>query len=156
MSSALLDAIVGWCFCLLGLGSWRRRRPEPGLLMVATGVLWFVGGSVGVAVFAHRGPLIHLLVGYPRGRLRDRSERAAVAVGYLDALVYPVGRSSLATVALAGLVGAVMMRGHRRSRGAERRARLTSLVASVAVFGVLCAGAAARLTGSRVGHQVLS
>lgn len=123
--------------------------------MVATGVLWFIGGIVALAVFAHRGPLIQLLVGYPRGRARDRTERATVVLGYLAALVYPVGRSGVATIALAALVVAVAARGYRRARGARAHARLTSLTASVAVMGVLAFGAAARLLSWHVDHEVL-
>ncbi len=123
--------------------------------MVATGVLWFVGGAVALAVFMHRGPLIQLLVGYPRGRARDRTERVAMLAGYLGALAYPLGRSDVATIALAAVVIAVTVRGWRRARGARARARLTSLVASVAVLGVLAGGAFARLVGWHVDHEVL-
>jgi signal transduction histidine kinase len=153
--SSVLDSLVGTCFCLFGLAMWRRTRLVPTLLMVATGVLWFIGGVVAWAVFAHRGPLIHLLVSYPQGRARDRTERATVVVGYLDALVYPLGRSDVATIALAALVISVAARGYRRARGARARARLTSLIASVAMMGVLAFGAAARMLGWHVDHEVL-
>ena len=123
--------------------------------MLATGGLWFLGGFVGIAVFAHRGPLIHLLVSYPRGRLRNRMEHAVVAAGYLDALVYPIGRSAVVTIGLAGSVTAVTALGYRQSHGAERRARLTSTLATAAVMGVLAVGAAARLTGRDIDHTML-
>jgi len=155
LAPALLDTLVGACFCLFGLATWRRTTPAPALLMVATGVLWFVGGPFGLAAFAHRGPLIHLLVGYPRGRLRGRAERAAVTLGYLAGLIYPVGRSAVATIVLAGSVAAITARGYRRSRGAQRRARLTSLAASVAAMVVLTFGAGGRLMGWHVDHGVL-
>ena len=153
--SSVLDPLVGACFCVFGLTTWRRTRPVPALLMVVTGVLWFIGGAAAWAVFAHRGPLIHLLVGYPRGRARDRTERATVVLGYVDALVYPLGRSGAATIALAALVVAVAARGYKRSRGARARARLTSLIVSVAVMGVLAFAAGARMLGWHVDHEVL-
>lgn len=155
MSPPLLDPLVGITFCAVGLGTWRRVRPELGVLIIATGTLWLIGGPVDAAVFAHRGPLIHLLVGYPRGRPRDRIERAAVTVGYVDAAVYPIGRSGVATIVLAAGIGAVALRGYRRSRGTQRPARLASLVASALVFGVLAVGAAARFALSGVDHQIL-
>jgi len=150
-----LDLPVGCCLCVCGLAMWRRRQPAPSVLLAAAGWLWFLGGFLGAAVFAHRGPLIHLLTCYPRGRPRDRVERATVAVGYLDALVYPIGRNEAATIVLAVVVVAVTTRGYRAAQGGLRRARLTALVVSAAVLGVLAAGAVARLAGRYVDHEVL-
>jgi signal transduction histidine kinase len=122
---------------------------------VAAGVLWLLGGFVTAAVFAHRGPLIHVLVGYPIGRLRNRVQQVTVGLGYVDALLYPVGRSEIATLLLAVLVVAVTAHGYHSSRGGERRARLTPTVVAMTVLGVLAAGAAARLAGWHVDHVVL-
>jgi signal transduction histidine kinase len=154
VSAGLLDPVVGMCFCLLGVGGWRRLRVA-GLLAIATGVLWFLGGLAGPLVLAHRGPLTHLLVGYPRGRLRDRVEQIVVVIAYADALIYPVGRSAAITLVFASVVAVVMARGYRRARGAERRMRLVPLTSSVAVWGALGFGAAARLTDRHVDAQVL-
>jgi hypothetical protein len=69
------DALVGLAFVGLGLVAWQRRpSSRSGLLMVATGFAWFAGSFASAALFLHRGPLVHLLVGYPRGRLRSRLE----------------------------------------------------------------------------------
>ena len=86
-------------------------------------------------MFLHRGPLVHLLLGYPRGRLESRFERVVVAAAYAEALVYPLGRSSLATlVFLAAVLVAVAVR-HARAGGAERRARAAALLATAASRG---------------------
>jgi signal transduction histidine kinase len=134
---------------------WRRPLVTPAALMMVTGLTWLAGGLGSVLVFAHRGPLVHLLVGYPRNRLRDRAERVVVGFGYLDALVYPLGRLDIVTLALAASTVAVVARGQRRAHGSERRARLTSLVAATCQGAVLVLGSAARLGGLDLDHLVL-
>ncbi len=155
MLASVLDPLVAASFCLLGLAMWRGPLTTPAALMMATGLAWLVGGLGPVVVFAHRGPLVHLLVGYPRNRLRDRTERVVVGFAYLDALVYPLGRLDIVTLALAASTVAVVARGQRRAHGAERRARLTSLAAASCLGVVLALGAAARLGGLDLDHLVL-
>jgi len=155
MLASVLDPLVGVSFCLLGLVMWRRPLATPAALMMATGLAWLVGGLAPAVVFAHRGPLAHLLVGYPRNRLRDRTERAVVGFGYLDALVYLLGRLDGVTLALAATTVAVVARSHSRSHGAERRARLTSLAAATCLGVVLAVGSAARLAGQHIDDHVL-
>ena len=86
--------------------------------MAATGFCWFLGNfaDAGVAavdwlgahaLYLYRGPLVHLLVTYPSGRLSSRLDRAAVAVGYAAAFVTPVWQSEIATIVLAVLLVAV-------------------------------------------------
>ena len=78
---ALTDAAVGATLLLCGATAWRARpASRTGLLMVATGVCWFAGSVVGVAVFLHRGPLVHLHISYPTGRLRRRVAVGVVAL----------------------------------------------------------------------------
>ena len=125
-----------------------RRSPATGALLAATGFAWFLGGLLSWLVFLHRGPLVHLLLSFPRGRLESRFERAVVAGAYAEALVYPLGRSSLATlVLLAALLVASLVR-HARAGGAERRARAAALLATSGVVAVLGAAAVARLSGT--------
>ena len=61
----------------------------------------------------------------------------------------------MATLLLGASVVAVTARSVHRSRGAERPARAVALAASAAIWGVLGAGAAARMTGRHVDPQVL-
>jgi Bacterial regulatory proteins, luxR family len=84
-----------------GLAAW-SRRPESraGLLMAATGVAWFLGGFAAAAVYLHRGPLVHLLLSYPAGRLTRRLDRAVVAAAYLDGAIEPLASSPIATLGL--------------------------------------------------------
>jgi hypothetical protein len=57
--------------------------------MAATGFAWTAGSFADVALFLHRGPLVHLLLGYPRGRLRSRLEQVVVGAVYVDAAIWP-------------------------------------------------------------------
>ena len=146
-ASAAGDFVVGLVF-IVGGALVMRRSATTGALLVATGFAWFLGGLLSGLVFLHRGPLVHLLLSFPRGRLESRFERAVVAAAYAEALVYPLGRSSLATlVLLAALLVASLLR-HARAGGEERRARAAALLATAAIVAVLAAAAIARLSGA--------
>jgi signal transduction histidine kinase len=151
------DLVTGWTLIACGLIAW-SRRPESrsGALMAATGFSWFFGNfaTTGVApldwlgahaLYVYRGPLVHLLVTYPSGRLSSRLDRAAVAIGYAAALLTPVWRSEIATIVLAVLLVAVCARSYVRAIGPGRRARLLALQAAAGLGLVLAGGAAARL-----------
>jgi signal transduction histidine kinase len=146
-AAAVGDFVVGLVF-VAGGALVLRRSAATGALLAATGFAWFLGGLLSWLVFVHRGPLVHLLLSFPRGRLESRFERAVVAGAYAEALVYPLGRSSLATlVLLAALLVASLVR-HARAGGAERRARAAALLATGGVVAVLAAAAVARLSGT--------
>jgi hypothetical protein len=143
---AAADATVGLAFIGLGVVAWQRRpSSRSGLLMAVTGFAWLAGSLVGAALFLHRGPLVHLLVGYPRGRLRSRLEQVVVAAAYIDGAVYPLARQDTVTIALALASMTTVLVGYRRAGGAERRARAAALVAASAVMLVLGLGAVGRL-----------
>ena len=120
------DLAVGWVFIACGLvASDRRRESRSGLLMAATGFSWFFGNfaHVGVgpvdwvaslAAYLYLGPLVHLLIRYPSGRLSSRLTRAAVAVGYVTAIT-PIWRNEVATIVLTALLVAVSARLYRRA-----------------------------------------
>jgi signal transduction histidine kinase len=139
------DFAVGFAFIVAGaLGL--RRSTAAGALMAATGVAWFLGGLVGGLVFLHRGPLVHLLLTYPRGRLESRVDRVVVAAAYVDGLAYPLGRSNVVTLLLLAVVLAAAIVRYARAGGAERRARGSALAVTGGVVAVLAAAAVARLT----------
>jgi signal transduction histidine kinase len=152
------DLVTGWTLIACGLVGW-SRRPESrsGALMAATGFSWFLGNfaTTGVApvdwvgahaLYVYRGPLVHLLVTYPSGRLSSRLDGTAVAVGYAAAVLTPIWRSEIATIVLAVLLVAVCARSYLRAVGPGRRARLLALRAAAGLGLVLVGGAAARLT----------
>jgi signal transduction histidine kinase len=140
------DLVVGWALIGCGLVAW-SRRPESrvGLLLAAAGFAWFVPNFIGAGRFLHRGPLVHLILGYPRGRVPSRLAGAVVVGGYAAAIATPVWRSETATIVLAGLLVAVAAREFARGVGRERRARLPALQAASTLALVLAGDAVARL-----------
>ena len=151
------DLAVGWSFIACGLaGRWRRPDSGTGPLMVAVGFTWFLGNFAAVdvppiawlathALYLHRGPLIHCVLSFPSGRLSSGLDRAAVAVGYVTAIVTPI-REEIATLILGALLVAVAVRGYVAAIGPARRAARWLVVrAAIAVGIVLSGGALARL-----------
>ena len=151
------DLITGWSLIACGLIGWSRSEgSRAGALMAATGFTWFAGnfqttGLAGLdwlaahALYLHRGPLVHLVLAYPSGRLAGRLQRAAVAVGYGAAIVAPVWESQVATIVLATLLAAVAIHVYLSAVGPERRARLLGMRAATVLAAVLTADAIARL-----------
>jgi len=141
--SGRLDAgpLTGWAMIGCGLAGWARRpASRSGPPLAAAGFAWFVPdfaatgadplGWLGAqALYLHRGPLVQLVLTYPRGRVRGRVEGATVAAGYAAAVVTPVWGSWAGTVALAACLVA----------GRERRMRRSALQATA----LFAAGAAA-------------
>ena len=127
--------------------------------MAATGFAWFAGNFATAdlgpldwlaahALYLYRGPLFHLVLSYPRGRLAGRVERAAVAVGYVAAIVTPAWRSGTTTLVLASLLVGVAGRSYLRAAGRERRERLAAFQATAFLGAVLAGDALVRLAVS--------
>lgn len=148
------DFAVGLAF--IGGGALAlRRSTATGALMAATGFAWFLGGLAGGLVFLHRGPLVHLLLAYPRGRLDSRFDRVVVAAAYADGVVYALGRSNLATLVLLAAVLAAALARYATAGGPERRARAAALAATVGIVAVLTAAAVTRLTEAGASDALL-
>ena len=151
------DLLAGWALIACGLAGWSRRpQSRSGALLVATGFAWFapnfavtgvtaLGWLSAHALYLHRGPLVHLVLTYPRGRLVRRLDVTAVVVGYAVAAVTPVWGSETATIVLAALLVAVAIRGYACAAGRERRMRLAALQATAVLAAVLAAIALVRL-----------
>ena len=140
------DLVTGWTLIACGLVAWSRRGDSrSGPLLAATGFAWFLGNFASGALYLYRGPLVHLLITYPSGRVSSRRETAAIAVGYTAAVVAPVWRSELGTIVLAVLLMAICARSYSRAVGPARRARLVALWAAGGLGLALAGGAAARL-----------
>jgi signal transduction histidine kinase len=155
-SGWVLDLLTGWCLMGCGLAGWARRpQSRSGVLLMAAGFAWFVPdfAAAGVgplgwlgahALYLHRGPLVQLVLAYPRGRVRGRAEGAAVAVGYAAAVVTPIWSSRAGTIALAACLVAVAARGYVRAAGRERRMRRSALQATALFAAGVAAVALAR------------
>jgi hypothetical protein len=150
------DFAVGLLLIGLGLVAWQRRGLSAvGPLMAASGFAWFLGNFAAWALYLHRGPLVHLVVSYPSGRLGSRLQWAVVAAGYVYAVASPLARNDQATILLAFAVCATALRRYLVASGPERRARAAALGAAVMVALALTLGAAARLAGVDADREVL-
>jgi signal transduction histidine kinase len=130
-----LDLIVGLVFVACGTTAWNFRRTNPvGPLMIVTGLAWLVAGVL------HRGPIIHLLLAFPTGRLTGRLATGVVAFAYLDGVVESFSTIELATIALAVGVVAAAALGLMSSGGPIRRRRTWPTVAGVCLACALAAG----------------
>ena len=140
------DLITGWTLIGCGLVAWSLRPgSRAGPLLTAVGFAWFAGNFSAVAVYLHRGPLVHLLLSYPGGAPVPRHARIAVVAGYAAAVVPAVWRSEVATIVLAVLLIAVAVAVHVGALGRERRAGRYALSAMAILALVLTGAAAARL-----------
>ncbi|MEA2311239.1 MAG: hypothetical protein QOE28_1207 [Solirubrobacteraceae bacterium] len=149
LPEAAADVAAG--LALLGGGVLARARgirTASASLMALAGGTWFAGDVSGALLYAHRGPLVHLLLSYPTGRVRSRGVVVVIVAAYADGLVPAVARSVWPTLALvaAALLAAAWR--HRAASGVERRARGVALAGALAIGGVLGFAAAARLSGA--------
>ena len=122
------DAAAGLALLACGALVWTLRpRTGAGPLMLLSGVAWFAGDLWSALLYAHRGPLVHLLLTYPRGRISSRVTLGVIAAAYADGLIPDVARSEWVTLALMGAVMVVAVARHRAVGGVERRARAAAL-----------------------------
>src|SRR5215470_7026952 len=150
------DAAAGFALLFGGLVTWSRRpRSRAGAIMAAGGLAWFLGTLWAPAVFLHRGPLAHLLISYPSGRLSSRLERVAVGAAYVYAAADSVAGNGYATVVFAVSLVALSARRYLAATGPQRRARLASVAAAAAFGLVLLLSAIARLAGVGAGSVLL-
>jgi len=138
------DLAVGLTW--IGCGVWvRSRNRSAGALAMAVGAAWFLGGVVPGGLYWHRGPLVHLLLAYPRWRPRTRLGMASVGAGYVVAVATPVWRDERASITLACALAAAVLWEYAGAVGHTRHRRTHALQATAALSLVLIAGAVARL-----------
>jgi signal transduction histidine kinase len=134
------DFVVGVVLTGCGALVWDRRvTSRVGPLLTLAGFTWFVGNLGTALLYLHRGPVVHVALADPSGRVRSRLTRLAVAAAYVDALVEPIARNDVATLVLAALIAAAAFEATRSS------------ATPLAYAAVLAAGAIDRLAGW--GHQ---
>lgn len=142
------DLAVGGVLLTCGFTATRRRpASRTGLLMTASGLTWFLGTLAAPALFLHRGPLVHLHLSYPTGRVPTRFATAVVAVAYVVAVVEPLARNDALTLTLSGLVALAAVQVFVGTSGPARKAGGPALFAALAFAGVLALGALGRLAG---------
>jgi signal transduction histidine kinase len=142
----LLDPAVGvWLVASGIVGRTRRPASRVGPLMMLAGVGWLAGAAVPALVFVHRGPLVHLHLSYPSGRLRRRRAVAVTVVVYAVSVFEGVARLPWLTLALSVWVVAVAVDTFARTTGAARKAAFPALGAALGFAGVLGVSALNRL-----------
>ncbi len=137
------DPLVGVTLLACGAVAWSRRpRSWVGLLMVAAAVCWFLGSLLAVAVFLHRGPMVHLHISYPTGRVRRPVAIATVIIAYVAALFEAVAGNAWITLGLALLVAVAALDVYVRTSGRARKAGGPALAAALTFAGVLALSSA--------------
>jgi signal transduction histidine kinase len=132
--------------------AWMRYpRAGAGPLMLASAVTWFAGDLWSALLFAHRGPLVHLLLTYPSGRTSSRLTAVVIAAAYVDGAIPELARSEWTTLALMGAVVSVAAARHRAAGVAERRARAAALACAVLLSATLGLTALGRLLDVETG-----
>jgi signal transduction histidine kinase len=138
----LPDLLTGLA-CIVA-GAWSlRRRPATGVLLAATGALWFLGNIWAALLYAHRGPLVHLFVTYPGWRPGRWPQRVAVVLAY-GVSVTRLWESDLAGPILATAALVLTIWSFAQSHGRARRDRLSALQASAAFAFAVTVGAVVR------------
>ena len=145
---ALADLAVGCVLFTCGAIAWdRRRKSRVGPLMSLAGLTWFLGTVFEPALFLHRGPLVHLHLSYPTGRLPTRLASGVVAVAYVDAAIEPIARNDIATLALSAAVALAAVQVFAGTSGPARKAGGPAFAAALAFAGVLAFAAIGRQAG---------
>ena len=131
------DIAAGWAFCaggLINLGGTRARRMA--LLFEVVGFSWLLGALVPSLLDVYRGPLVHLLIAYPTGRVGGRLQRAVVVAAYLSGLFGQLPGVGTTAPLLLTIVAILITRTATRASGPEARGRAAAAVAAVAIAAV--------------------
>jgi len=139
-----------------GTVAWQQRsESRVGPLMGLAGLTWFLGNIGQPLLYVHRGPLVHLHLSYPTGRLPTRLAAAVVAIAYVDAIVEPLAANDVLTLTLSALIALSALQVFLRTSGPARKAGGPALAAALAFAGVLALGAVNRLAGWNADRAVL-
>jgi signal transduction histidine kinase len=143
MPEAIGDGAAGVALLFGGLGA-------RSALMAFTGATWVAGDLIAALLYAHRGPLTHLLLTYPSGRIGAPALAALIGSAYVDGFVPGLARSAPLTIALSAAIVVASSWRYRTAQGLERRARAAPLAGAIAIGGTLGSAALARLAGAQV------
>src|SRR5262245_19477958 len=151
------DFAAGCVLIVCGAVAWEwRSESRVGALMSLTGFTWFLGTYWSSALYLHRGPLVHVLLSYPTGRLRSRLAQIVVAAAYVDGAVKPLGKNDALTLALSAVVAGTALLLFLTKSGAARRAMAPALAATLGLTAVLALVALDDLAGWKLNITTLS
>src|SRR5215467_1486844 len=135
---SVADVAVGVVLLGAAAASWSAKRTSRvGLIMAMAGVCWFLGSAVPSMIFLHRGPMVHLHLSYPTGRLRGRLALPVVVASYAAAIYEGFARSAWLTGGLSALIAVAAGDVFTRTSGPARKAGGPALAAAVTFAGVL-------------------
>ena len=132
------DIAAGWAFCVAGVLAWGGRRSPNriAVLLEATGFTWLLGAFVPAMLDVYRGPLVHLLLSYPTGRLNGRLSRGVVLAAYLSGVFGQLQPVRSIAPLLFVIVALVAIRTARGTTGPRARGRAMAAAGAVAVAAV--------------------
>ena len=142
------DLLVGIVWIGVSAALWQVERARPmAVLSAGFAATWLAGSIEPALVVLHRGPLMHLVLTYPSGRLDASPVRLVVAAAYLQGALGAELDGAGWTLAFAAvLAGAVSVRALAVT-GAVRRSRLVPWGIGMGAGVVLAIGAVSGLTG---------
>jgi signal transduction histidine kinase len=106
----LPDLLVAVSLAVFALLVWRGQRAAA-IIAIVFAVTWVAGSLTPIALYWHRGPLIHLLARPARHRF-PRTFAVVIGVGYFTAIVPPVGSDDvIASVIAVGLMSLMLAAG---------------------------------------------
>lgn len=145
------DLAIGWLLIGGGFMVWRSRPANRmGLLLMATGATWFVATFYAPAAFVYCGPLVHLLIAHPTGRLGGRTSRVVVAAVYAVSALAAVTPLVGIGLAIGALIVAVAIIRLVRTASRSGHSAVATYALAVVMGLVLVGASAARLVGSPV------
>jgi signal transduction histidine kinase len=128
------DIAAGWAFCVAGVLAWGGRRPRAiALLLGVTGFTWLLGALVPSMLDLYRGPLVHLLISYPTGRVNGRLPRGVVLVAYLSGVFGQLQLVQSIAPLLFVISALVAVRTAQGTTGPQARGRASGAAGAVAV-----------------------
>lgn len=151
------DFAAGCVLILCGTIVWERRgASRVGPLMSLAGFTWFLGTYWSGALYLHRGPVVHVLLSYPTGRLRSLVVRVVVFAAYVDGAIKPLASNDTLTLVLSAVVATTAVELFFQRSGPARRATATPLAATLGFAGVLALVALDDLAGWGLNNTTLS
>lgn len=127
------DFLVGVAFTGFGLLALRVQR-RMGALLVAAGLIWWLGNLVPVFLYLHRGLMLHAVSTYPGLRTRTSAGTSLLVLGYLSVSWVPLATTDPGTALFGFVVTAAASARLHRSKGRSRRLRRAALKAAVALL----------------------
>ena len=137
-----VGVVLGGCGSMLTV---RRRQSLVGPLMLLGCGSWFLGSLLSAALFFHRGPLVHLHISYPTGRIRRLLAIVTVTCVYLVSIVEAIAANLWVTLSVAVLVALAAADIYAGTSGRARKAGGPALAAALTFASVLALGAANQL-----------